>query len=352
MTRSTLKLGLVGHGYFGAIHARAWQRVDEVCLNGLVGIEHKATHAFAAQHEIPSVHDSVVALAAHVQPDIVDIVSPPETHATLIRECVISGVPWVVCQKPFCSDLAESEALLSEIASSKTTVIVHENFRFQPWYQEIEALLATGVLGELYEIRFNLRPGDGQGPDAYLDRQAYFRDQPQLLIRETGVHFIDLFRLLMGEVDGVFARLSRLNSAIKGEDAGLVLFEFSNGARGILNANRLVDHQAQDQRRVMGEMTIEGNDATLKLDGNGRIHVRAHGDQEMVEHEYLFDNIDFGGDCVYRCCQHIASHIINGGPLANKAPDYLVNLRLEALIYHANREQRWLSVREPQHRYT
>lgn len=346
-----ITIGLVGHGYFAAYHAQAWQRLEGAELRALVSNDIENGLAFANGHDIRTVYESIVELSVHVAPDIVDIVTPPETHAALVRECAIAGIPLVVCQKPFCSTLKEAEALLEEIAASNTTVVVHENFRFQPWYAEIEALLQTGVLGKPYEIRFDLRPGDGQGAKAYLDRQAYFRDQPEFLIRETGVHFIDLFRHLMGEVDGVFARLSRLNPVIAGEDAAMVLFEFNNGARGLLNANRLVDHKARDTRLVMGEMTIEGSDATMTLDGDGRIQVRRHGSQEAIEHEYRFNDIDFGGDCVYRCCQHILAHKQHGAALVNEASEYLVNRRLEALVYHSHRAGRWYSVNDTPARY-
>ena len=67
-----------------------------------------------------------------------------------------------------------------------------------------------------------MRPGDGQCPRAYLDRQPYFQEMPRFFVFETGVHMIDVFRFLLGEVTGVFARLRRLNPAIRGEDAGLI----------------------------------------------------------------------------------------------------------------------------------
>ena len=50
-------------------------------------------------------------------------------------------------------------------------------------------------------VAFRLRPGDGQGPRAYLDRQPYFQTMPRLLVVETAIHWIDTFRFLMGEVD-------------------------------------------------------------------------------------------------------------------------------------------------------
>ena len=49
-------------------------------------------------------------------------------------------------------------------------------------------------------------------PNAYLDRQPFFRDYPRLLIYETGVHFIDTFRFLLGEVEEVYANLRRPQS--------------------------------------------------------------------------------------------------------------------------------------------
>ena len=71
------------------------------------------------------------------------------------------------------------------------------------------------------------------GPDAYLARQPFFREYTRLLVYETGVHFIDTFRFLLGEVTGVYARLRRLNPVIRGEDAGQLLLEFANGATAI-----------------------------------------------------------------------------------------------------------------------
>ncbi len=41
-------------------------------------------------------------------------------------------------------------------------LVVHENFRFMPWFRHARRLVEAGRLA-----------GDGQGPEAYLDRQPY-----------------------------------------------------------------------------------------------------------------------------------------------------------------------------------
>ena len=73
--------------------------------------------------------------------------------------------------------------MVREARARGTPLIVHEDFRFQPWYREAKRLLAAGVLGEPHSIAFRLRPGDGQGPDAYLDRQPFFQRVERFLIR-------------------------------------------------------------------------------------------------------------------------------------------------------------------------
>ncbi|MEC7204614.1 MAG: Gfo/Idh/MocA family oxidoreductase, partial [Pseudomonadota bacterium] len=92
----------------------------------------------------------------------------------------------------------------------------------------------------------------------------------RFLVHETAIHFVDVFRFLMGEVETVYADLTRFNPAIAGEDSGYIVFQFRNGARGLFDGNRLVDHAAENRRLTMGDMLIEGSHAVLRLDGDGR----------------------------------------------------------------------------------
>jgi len=344
-TRATkpLRVAVVGTGYFGRFHYSAWQRMNDVELVGLHTLDNASATSFKNEFGVNAIFDSVASLLENSNADLVDIVSPPPTHADIIRQCMDANVA-VACQKPFCGSVSEAKRIVEQINEQQALVVVHENFRFQPWYEQIKHIIDGGKLGKVYEIHFNFRPGDGQGPQAYLDRQPYFQTQDRFLIQETGIHYVDVFRYLLGEITGLFARLNKLNPAIAGEDAGVVLMEFENGARGVLNGNRLSDHAANNHRLTMGELRIDGSDATLTLNGDGQIHVRAHGTTQLVEHEYQWQNIDFGGDCVYRTNRHIADHLLNGSAIQNQAVDYLVNREIEELVYRSNDERCWLAL--------
>ena len=157
---------------------------------------------------------------------------------------------------------------------------------------------------------------------------------PRFLIHETGIHLIDVFRFLLGEVSGVFARLRRLNPAIEGEDAGCVLFDFASGAFGLFDGNRLVDFPAANPRLTMGEMLLEGAAATLRLDGFGRLFLKPHQGIERA-HAYAWQDQGFGGDCVFALQQHVVRHFRDGAPLENTGDAYLRNLEIEDAIYRS-----------------
>ena len=111
-----------------------------------------------------------------------------------------------ICQKPFAPTYAEAVALVEPAERPACLFVVHENIRWAPWHREAKRLIDAGALGTLHSVAFRLRPGDGQGPRAYLDRQPYFQQMPRLLVYETAIHWIDTFRFLMGEVTAVYAR--------------------------------------------------------------------------------------------------------------------------------------------------
>jgi D-apiose dehydrogenase len=241
----------------------------------------------------------------------------------------------VICQKPLTPSWRKSVALADAADEAGVLCVVHENFRFQPWYREAKRMLAAGVLGQPHAVAFRLRPGDGQGPRAYLDRQPYFQTMPRLLVVETAVHWIDTFRFLLGEVAAITARLRRMNPALAGEDAGYLLFEFAGGATGLFDGNRSNDFVASNPRRTMGEMWLEGSAGVLRLDGEARLWWKPHHGDER-EHAYDRGPETFGGGCCGALQRHVVAHLRGGAPVENTARDYLANLRVQEAAYESH----------------
>lgn len=277
------RIVMVGAGYFAQFQLEGWRdagvAVDAPCDTDIARAE-----SLAERFGIPRCCSDAQAMFDAVEPTLADVVLPPTSQAGVVRAALERGIA-TICQKPFGTDLRQAEEMTALAEAQHTPLVVHENFRFTPWFRECRRLIDSGHFGRLHGITLRLRPGDGQGPRAYLDRQPCFQGMPQLLVRETAVYFIDTFRYLMGEVVAVSARLRRLNPAIAGEDAGLIVFAFDDARTGLFDGNRLNDHEAANPRRTMGEMWLEGERGVLRLDGDARLWCKPHHGTE-AEHTY------------------------------------------------------------------
>lgn len=326
--QTTLNVACVGAGYFSQFHYGSWARMDRVQLVGSCNrdLDKAKATGLPAYSDLPQMLDAQ-------RPDLLDIILPPVAHAAAIRTALAAGIKWIICQKPFCVDLAEARQITEEAEAAGATIIVHENFRFQPWYRAIKKALERGDVGQVHQVTFRLRPGDGQGPEAYLSRQPYFQKMERFLVHETAVHWVDTFRFLLGDPISVYADLRRLNPVIAGEDAGYILFEHPNGVRALFDGNRHLDHAADNLRRTMGEALVEGTEGTLVLNGDGSVMLRQYGSQEC---SFLLppDTWDgFGGDCVHALQSHVVSGILDHTPLENLAREYLAVEAIEEAIY-------------------
>ncbi len=341
--RRKLRVAGAGAGYFSQFHLEGWRAVPEAEYAALCDPDEAKARALAQRFGIPRVFTSVAEMLDSVRPDVFDIATPPQTHAELVGEATARKIA-TICQKAVAPTYAESVAIVEAAERTGIVLAIHENFRFMPHFREARRLIETGTLGALHSVAFRLRPGDGQGPRAYLDRQPYFQQMPRLLVYETAIHFIDTFRYLMGEVHAVYARLRRVNPAIAGEDAGYIVFEFAVGATGLFDGNRLNDHVAKNTRRTMGEMWLEGAAGVLRLDGDARLWWKPHGGDER-EHAYDRGREDtFGGGACGNLQRHVVRHLLEGALLENSGRDYLANLKVQEAAYRSSAEGRRIAL--------
>jgi predicted dehydrogenase len=334
-----VRVACVGAGYFSQFHYDSWARMERISLVG--SCDHTLEKAQATG--LPA-YDDLDQMLKDVSPDLLDIILPPVAHAETIKAALAAGVKTIICQKPFCKNLAEAEEMTALAETSGARIIVHENFRFQPWYRAIKAAIEERAVGTVQQVSFRLRPGDGQGADAYLDRQPYFQQMEKFLIHETGVHYIDTFRYLLGDPTAVYADLRKVNPVIAGEDAGYVVFDHPNGARAMLDGNRHLDHAADNLRCTMGEGLIEGTEGTLTLTGDGAVQLRKHSTTSMTTVLGPNTKQGFGGDCVHSLQSHVICGILDGTKLENEARVYLQVIRIEEAIYASAEKAQKLKV--------
>jgi len=338
-----LKGVCVGAGYFSRFQYEAWARIPEVEIVAICNRSAEKAQEIADEHGIPrvsSVADFEKVLSEE-KPDFVDIITPPETHLDLCKIAVAHGVD-VICQKPLAPTYKETLELAALAKESSGRFMVHENWRWQPWYRELKRVITEGTLGEIYHLSMQTRLGDGWGEDAYLARQPFFREYPRLFIFETGVHFLDTFRFLFGEVRSIYVRTAQRNPVIKGEDCALIVCEMENGITAVLDANRYNECEAGDPRNTFGKFRIEGSKGHLEMNEEGHMRLKLLGEPSR-EHVYHHEKRQFAGDCVHALQQHFVTSVLNNTPFESTAKDYLKSVLLVEQAYESAAENRVVS---------
>src|SRR5262249_45416286 len=144
--RSTpIAVALAGAGMISWYHLVAWRnlgaraRVVAVC-----DPDPDRARRRAEEFGVPRVYRDAEAMLAAEPIDALDVASPRETHAGWVEAAAARGID-VLCQKPLTPTLAEAEGLIRRV-EGRTRLMVHENWRFRPWYRELKRWIDAGEL--------------------------------------------------------------------------------------------------------------------------------------------------------------------------------------------------------------
>jgi predicted dehydrogenase len=214
---------------------------------------------------------------------------------------------------------ADCVAMCEACEAAGVRLVIHENWRWQPWYRETRRLLDAGTLGRVFQLTFRWRTGDGRGPEPYTV-QPYFRQMPRLLVYETLVHLLDTCRFLGGEIASVVCLNRRVNPVLAGEDQSLILVTFQSGVPGLIDANRISGPVPAPV--AMNSLTVEGERAMLRLSPDGRLWLTEYGQAER-EHTFPTSTEGYKGDSVRATQEHLLGCLRSGQPSESDGRDYL-----------------------------
>ena len=322
---------LIGCGFFGRIQAEAWSRIPEVEI--VAACDRDLSRA---REVAPRAYSSAEELLEREPLDFVDIATGPESHLELVRLAAQRGVD-VICQKPMAPDWTQAVAMVEAAATAGVRLILHENWRWQPWYREARERIRQGLIGRPVTYLIRLRRGDGGGPEPYR-QQPYFRSMPRLLIFETLVHALDTARMFFGDIAAVSALMRRVNPVIAGEDHAALLVRHEDALFGIVDGHRFLTPVPDSP--AMGDAFFEGD--------GGRLHVTAEG-HLLHNDRLIWENRiarGYRGDSVWAAQRHFVECLSNGVPAESEGREYLKTFAVVEAAYRSAAEERLVSVRE------
>jgi len=325
-----LKGAIIGCGFFAERHIEAWRRMPEVEIVAAADLQLERAKKFASR-----VYRSAEEMLDRERPDFVDIVTRMETHLPLVRLALERKIP-IICQKPIAPDWNSAVEIVTAAESAGVPFMIHENWRWQPWYRAAHEMITRGDIGPPIGYGFRTRTRDGMGPEPY-PKQLYFRQLRHLLIDEALVHHIDTARFLFGEIDSVYAQASRRNRHVAAEDQAILVL--SHGAvHGWIDGHRFLDPDPDGP--AMGDAFFEGELGTISVQGTGDVYLN----RALVWKNEV--TTGYRGDSVRATQAHFVSCLKHGAPCESGGRQYLRTFAAVEAAYRSVSERRCVSLSE------
>jgi predicted dehydrogenase len=200
-----LRVLVAGCGNMGASHARAYHRMPEFEIAGLVSRGPNSRHALGQElGGLPEFGDFAEALRA-TRPDVVSINTYPETHGPFARAALEAGAH-VFCEKPLATTVEEAQAVVDAARARGRKLVIGYILRVHPAWQRFIEIART--LGKPLVMRMNLNQ-QSHGPAWNWHRNLMESMSP---IVDCGVHYVDVMCQMTGarplRVSAIGARLT------------------------------------------------------------------------------------------------------------------------------------------------
>jgi predicted dehydrogenase/nucleoside-diphosphate-sugar epimerase len=141
-----LRVGLVGAGYISEFHARSIQGVPNARIVGIADVVNSRAASLAARFGIPKVFPTMEAMV-NEGVDVVHILTPPDTHASLAIAALESGCH-VLVEKPLAIDAEEVDRISAAAAAAQKSVCVNHSMLYDRFVAEALKIARSGAIGD------------------------------------------------------------------------------------------------------------------------------------------------------------------------------------------------------------
>lgn len=293
--------------------------------------------------------------------DIVDICTPPGTHAEIASAAAAAGKA-VICEKPLAVSYADAASAQEAVRKAGVLNTVGFNYRRLPAVSLMKRMVDQGAVGKVRLVRATWLSDEFVDPAIPYDWR-FDRSMGGTTIADLGSHLIDMASWMAGEIAEVsgqsetFVR-QRSNRAVSVDDASSALVRFESGARGVFEMARVAVRRPCD-------FTIEvnGSEGTLVFEyarlnellyGDGADEPGLYGMRRIrAEHEThpyarnwwpVGQGVGYGASFV----NHLGD-LLERWPDGPWEPDFAQGAAVQAVcdaIERSGAERRWVSVRE------
>jgi predicted dehydrogenase len=212
-----LRVGVIGCGRMGRLHARVYSQMPQVTVTGVFDADADAAAGVADEYQLPH-RKTLEELLGNV--DAVTIAVPTKFHLSIAEQCLSRRIACLI-EKPLAKDVAEGKRIVELSKQNKTTVQVGHIERFNPAIRAMSRLKIEPKFLEMTRIS-----------------PMTFRSIDVGVVLDMMIHDIDIVLWLAGST---VTKIDAIGVSVIGEveDICNARLTFENGCVANLTASRL-----------------------------------------------------------------------------------------------------------------
>jgi predicted dehydrogenase len=370
-----VRIGIIGYGMMGKAHSYGYREAPRLRelpvrprLQVISGRRRELVEKAAAAYGVEEVTTDWRKIIERKDIDIVDICTPPGTHAEIAAAAAAAGKA-VFTEKPFAIDYADGKKAVDAAQRAGVLNAVGFNYRRLPAVSLMKRMIDEGAVGKVQLWRGCWLSDEFVDPQIPFDWR-FERKMGGTTIADLGSHMIDMALWMVGEVAEVSAQSAtfvpeRANPEKPGakrsveiDDASSALMNFANGCRGVLEMARTCVRRPCDFT-----VEVNGTKGTLRFD-YARLNELIYGDAgdaadlygmrriraEHPTHPYaanwwpIGQGVGYGSSFVNQFAD-----LLEAWPKGPWDPDFRQGLAVQGVcdaIERAAAERRWVKVSE------
>lgn len=199
-------------------------------------------------------------LLATARCDLIVNAMPSQFHAPLTRDAFRAGCH-VAVEKPIARDVREAQTMVRAAKAAKKKLFPHHNYRFQPMVKHFREVIDSGILGEVFEFKFN-----ATGFSRRNDWQTLKKNNGGLL-NNHGTHCIDwVMQLMDSPVRDVFSDAKLVSDSGNAEDHMRVLLRAKSGCLADFHLSTATNASLPNVLILgtCGTLTYAGGESTIR----------------------------------------------------------------------------------------
>jgi predicted dehydrogenase len=367
-----LRIGIVGYGTMGRAHSYGYHAAPTVTnlpmrpiVGMLSGRDEALVAAAAATYGAKAWTTDWRELVTSPDIDMVDICTPPGTHAEIAEAAAAAGKA-VLSEKPLGTSYAQARAAWSAVTHAGVRNAIGFNYRRLPAVALMHRMVTDGTIGDVRLWRATWLSDEFTDPATPFDWR-FDREMGGTTIADLGSHMLDMALWMVGPIAEVSAQSEtfiRTRPSPGGEgrvtidDASSALIRFEGGARGTVEMARVAVRRPCDF-----SVEVNGTKGTLVFE-YPRMNELLYGDAgddpglygmrriraEHPSHPYaafgwpIGQGIGYGETFVYQAID-LVNAWASGAWVPSFADGMAVQAVCDAMELSAG-EKRWVSVSE------